>query len=453
MMRRSIRWILYGAAGVIAITGILFFSQAALKGGSHDGQRETPPAPAKETETGKPVSRLPVVVIKANPDDLWSQDRGIYEMGEHASSKYPYKGANFWADRSIPVEMTLRAPDGEVQATGQGDAKIFGGNTRTLPQKALAVDFGKKGLNYPLFPQFKEIGTYHSIVLRNSGQDFAKTHFRDGMVSELLLPTGIDAQAYRPVIVYYNEKYMGVHDLREKIDTAFLADHHGGDAKQIDLLESNGTVKSGDREDFNSLLQLLDTGDVGNPETYRQIGQRIDIQNFIDYIVTEVYIANTDWPGHNIRYWKSSASGSKWRWIVYDTDESFINSQDDTLLRLIASKKAQNTNKPAHLAPYMLNKLLQNEEFHQLFIERFAYHMNHTFDPEHVVSVITAIEEELAPEMPEHLQKWGGTMEQWRSKVEEMKHFAKERPSFMFKQLQTGLHLTDSESKLFHISQ
>ena len=46
----------------------------------------------------------------------------------------------------------------------------------------------------------------------------------------------------------------------------------------------------------------------------------IDVNSFIDYFSSQMYCRNEDWPGNNIRYWKTNDATGKWRWIMYDTD-------------------------------------------------------------------------------------------------------------------------------------
>ena len=40
--------------------------------------------------------QLKVFSIHTDPENLWSQDSGIYVSGNYASLDYPYFGSNFW---------------------------------------------------------------------------------------------------------------------------------------------------------------------------------------------------------------------------------------------------------------------------------------------------------------------------------------------------------------------
>ncbi len=53
---------------------------------------------------------------------------------------------------------------------------------------------------------------------------------------------------------------------------------------------------------------------------YDSIGKLVDIPNYSDYFIAEMYYVNPDWPVHNTKYWRTFADGSKWRYIMTDMD-------------------------------------------------------------------------------------------------------------------------------------
>ena len=99
--------------------------------------------------------------------------------------------------------------------------KIFGGWSRGFKQKSLAIyarsEYGYKSINYPLFPD-KPFTKYESIVLRNSGNDWNYSMIRDPLMQGLVKRTNLVTQSYRPVVVFLNGQYWGIHNIREKIN-------------------------------------------------------------------------------------------------------------------------------------------------------------------------------------------------------------------------------------------
>ncbi len=272
------------------------------------------------------MQNLPVFSISTEPEFLWSDESGIYVMGFNAEQEFPYFGANFWQDWEIPAYLEFFETD---QTHGFGESagmKITGAWSRGYPQKSLAVffrgEYGHKTLSYRLFPD-QDIEIYDEFVLRNSGNDWGETFMRDGLMTTLGRQIGLEAQAYRPVVVYLNGIYWGIHNLREKVNEDFLAAHFPVDPDNLDMLEDDMIILEGDDEHYRDLMQIVTGQDVSRPEIYAEIDHRMDIENYIDYEIFEIFIGNTDWPGNNIKYWRPRSSDGKWRWILFDTDFGF----------------------------------------------------------------------------------------------------------------------------------
>jgi hypothetical protein len=49
----------------------------------------------------------------------------------------------------------------------------------------------------------------------------------------------------------------------------------------------------------------------------------LDIENFIDYLIIEIYSQNTDWPINNWTVARERREGSKWRFYLWDVEGSF----------------------------------------------------------------------------------------------------------------------------------
>ena len=65
----------------------------------------------------------------------------------------------------------------------------------------------------------------------------------------------------------------------------------------------------------------------------------MDMDNYIDYQILQIFAANSDWPGNNIAYWRvtnpqAGAEGAldgRWRWLVQDTDGAFFYTDYDAI--------------------------------------------------------------------------------------------------------------------------
>ena len=166
-------------------------------------------------------------------------------------------------------------------------------------------------------------------MLRNSGNDWDQTLLRDGYLVSLIRGIDIDYQQYRPVLSYINGEYWGIYNIREKISEHFISSHHDVPTDDIDLLAYNGAFEDnletihGTKNDYMNLINFISSNDVSDATVFEAINDWIDIEQYIKYQVIQTFIDNRDWPGNNVKLWRDSREGGKWRWILYDTDFAF----------------------------------------------------------------------------------------------------------------------------------
>ena len=163
-----------------------------------------------------------------DPGNFFDIDSGIYVFGNEAdTTEYPYWGSNFWEDWERPIHVEFYEPDGELGFNVDAGVKIFGSWSRLFPQKSLAIfargRYGYDEINYQIFPDIS-INSFQAFVLRNSGQDWGHTFFRDAMMQSLTAEaTNVDVQAYRPAMVMLNGEIWGIHNIREKFNEHYIA--------------------------------------------------------------------------------------------------------------------------------------------------------------------------------------------------------------------------------------
>ena len=384
-------------------------------------------------------SKLPVISISTNPDNLWDNDYGIYVLGDSAESEVPYFGANFWQDWEKPIHIEFYEPTGELGFSIDAGVKIYGAWARANPEKSLAIYardyYGYKKINYKIFPDL-DITKFNNIVLRNSGNDWNTTMFRDAMMQTLVKNTEIDVLAYRPAVVYLNGEYWGIHNIREKINEHYIANHHPVNPDSVDILEFDGEIVHGDNNSYDALIQYILRHNLSYTENYQYLSSLMDIDEYISYMVAEIYFDNTDWPGNNIKFWRPQTSGGKWRWILFDTDFGFCmynsNGFQDNALEAATTPNGVGWPNPPW-STLLLRQLLTNSEFKNKFINRFADFSNSVFVSDSVINTIRKIKRIIEPEMPKHFNKWQHkTISGWNNNIQILEDFARKRNSFMY---------------------
>ena len=280
--------------------------------------------------------------------------------------------------------------------------------------------YGAGKLNYAVFDN-RDFAEYESIVIRPGGQDTFRCMMKDDMTTTLA--DGIlDVMASRPVILYINGDYYGVYYIREKISEHFIASHYGVSPESVDLLQGNGyTVNAGDNADWLALMDYVKDHDLTVDEHYQYVADRVDLQNFADWQIAELYCGNTD--QGNIRFFRSSENDGKWRWIFYDTDLGFQGGNLSSAWELL---NPNGTGAGDAISTRLINKLLKNKNFRALFVERLEYQMKNIWNTERVRAEIDRFAAIWEPEADRNSTRWEHSTV-WADNVWGLHYFARNR--------------------------
>jgi hypothetical protein len=368
--------------------------------------------------------KLPVVSLSTDPDNFWHTSRGIYALDYKPSSE-------------VPVNIELFENNGSDRAAfnEQVGVKINGLYSWQLPQKMLGVYFNKAygsgNLEYPIIHQRKR-SSYKNFALRASGSDWSYTLFRDILGQHsTLMNMDIDIMGFRPCVVYINGEYLGIHNIREKVNDDYIEKSYGLEEGTFDMVENLDYAEAGDLNEYNHLLTLL-AKDLSSTDNYKAVTELVDIENFTDYVITELSSANYS-ISHNVMAWKPKGSG-KWRWILMDLDRGYFEPAD----HLIDFYENQEE--------LLLEVLLENSSYRQYFAHRLATQMFTSFNPERMKQLIREHTEAIESELPWHINRWQGTtsaygdaipsLSFWRDEVENLRIFVCDRPAEVLNDLQ-----------------
>lgn len=385
---------------------------------------------------------LPVISISASPSYLWDNTIGIYTAGTNGIAGNCNDNRVNWNqdwDRHAVIEYF--EPNGQRKFDQGVDIRIGGACSRNQPQKSIVVKardkFGKKTIDEKLFPS-KVSESYGGFMLRNSGNDFNVTMFRDAFIQQL--PQGqmdIDYMTYQPTILYLNGEYWGIQNMREKIDGDYIESNYGITKDDLDLLETGGNPIEGTAERYNIFMDSLSTKvNRADPSTFAFIERYIDVQEYLNYLTTEVYACNTDWPGNNVKFWRQRSNNGKFRWILWDTDFGFGLYSNQSwathpTLNFATDPNSGVTWPNPPWSTLQLRLLLDNPTFKTRFAQTLTTAMATTFHPARVNQVIAEFQSRISAEIPYHKQRWGGNAGDWNWELQRLRDFAFERHTFM----------------------
>ena len=381
---------------------------------------------------------LPIISLNTDSAFWYDPEIGIYTKGAQS-----FGDANYSFDWRRPMHIEYFSSAEEKSVINQlEEGRISGGVTRQLSQKSMILyankRFGEKRYDYQLFAD-KPGQEIKSFILRNSGNDFANTAFRDAAIQLFMGgKVDIDYQAHQPAIVFVNGKYHGIQNLRERSNEDFVVSNYNGE-ENIDMMENwpGNDLKAGDRVAFNELIER-----INSPTQYarQRLLETVDTEEFINYMILQIFVANTDFPHNNVVLWRMRDNG-KWRFILKDLDFGLglYNVSRTPDYDAIAFNINDN-DRPRKL----FNALMMEDSFQKEFYDRFAVYMGDFMSVKNTVQVIDSLQQVIVQEMPFHIDRWVqqwhsnvsvSDMDGWNSEVDRMRQWLIDRYDHMYDHL------------------
>jgi hypothetical protein len=379
-----------------------------------------------------------IVSLSTDSINLFGFDEGIYVPGVHFdpadtdwTGNYYQKGDEW----ECPMHFEYFEDGGNRVLDQDGGMRIHGKITRHAAQKSLRLyarsEYGKSYFNYP-FMLNSDQDKFKRIILRTTYADGTQTIIKDAMISDLVKDFNLEMMHYRPVVVFINGEYWGTHTLRDRIDKYYISLMFDVEADSLDLLENNMTVIEGSKDDYQDMITYIEGHDLSVDEHYEYIKTRMDVDNYIDYLVVQLYFNNLDWPGSNVKYWREQKPGAKWRWILFDLDNTCSNYAFNSLD--YATFEGDTSWQNPTWATLLFRNLLKNEDFEEEFLDRFAFHLNHKFQSNTLLSQINMFTDLYEQGVDLHIQRWNFPRSHngWLSDISYVfQNYARKRPCKM----------------------
>ncbi len=392
---------------------------------------------------------LPVISLATDPLGLWSDQEGIYVTGKNGlignCSDIPRNWNQEWEK---PMSMEYFDNEGHLGLQINAGIKIHGGCSRGFPMKSLGLiarsEYGQSIMNYPFFRE-KDIDQFKGLILRNGGNDFQYTFIRDAVIQATVHPVmDLDHQAYEPVQVYLNGEYWGIHNLREKVNENWVTSNYGIPDENLDFLKNDWEVFTGSRDAWDDLTRYLENNHLVLGAPYSVVESQLDINSYQDYLITQLFIANRDWPGNNQKYYRDHVTNSKWRFILFDLEFScglydFNPSLD--MFTFATNPTGYEWPNPAS-STLIIRRLLENKGFREQFLAKYMMHLNTTFATDRVIGIIDSLQNQIYDVYPDHLARWRTqNMTGWESQVELLRRWARERPDHVWNNMRNFFSL------------
>lgn len=281
------------------------------------------------TATNNLIGRTGIIGMDSSPDAIpcntpfspgWSNSPTDYHN--------PTKHGIAW---ERPVSAEFLRLDGQRGFQIDCGIRVQGSDyqrPRTCPTSKFSYrlyfrsDYGEGRLDYPLFTN-TTVASFDQLVLRAGFNDNSNPFIRDELTRRLWGDMAHVGSHGNFVNLFVNGEYKGYYNPCERIHEEMLQSYHGG-AEEWDVIAPSFAVSSegrgvvdGDRTAFNAMENFIRTSQVTNPVVYQQVTQQLDLVNFVDYCLLNVYCGMGDWPANNWRAGKDRTGGI-WRFYIWD---------------------------------------------------------------------------------------------------------------------------------------
>jgi hypothetical protein len=384
---------------------------------------------------------LPIMSITTDPKYLWDNDYGIYVKGNGRGisifkDSYPYTDDyNFWSNnvRFCNIEyFSEKEMPADINVCSE--MHIGGNSTRWSNQKPLMITWKKRlsdknSLNFSFFKSKPTMSNIKSFMLRNAGNDcgyetedgesFLRDPFCQTLASQF---NNIDYQAYQPTIVLFNGIYMGIFNIRERTNEKYVESNYK--IEDADIIENYTDVKTGNTEFLDYSLARLKENSI----SYDDVKSLFDVEEFTNYLSTNLFVANKDFMSNNVIMWREKKDDGKWRFICKDMDITIGTSKWD-------SKKFDiNLINHFFTSPYMTKDIIKIPEYKNYFISNHIINIGTYFCKNKTLRILDSLANNIEYEIAFHNDKYQ-LIDDWYSEIEYMRLWLKNRPYYEAKNL------------------
>ena len=385
------------------------------------------------------IMSLPIVSIGINPYDWLGQagiigiQGGVYDQIDCCFSSWRQTspsdyfnpaGVGLAWERPIALEMLpwqgekgFRSACGiRVQGSDNGrltyhpDSKFpYGLYFRSV--------YGDGTLGYPLMPDSR-VTTFDRLIIRSGRNDtfeIGGPFITDELMRRLFSDMGQMTSHGTFINLLINGTYKGYYNPIERINDRWAQFWYGG-TNAWDVLGPYSVARDGDSIAWTSMLQFALDNDLSVTANYQEMDRRLDLVNFADYLVVNVYADTRDWTQNNYSAVRERVAGGKFRFNIEDAEFALglggdlVSGNSFTNLNELANPDTDFYNLPVEIA-VLCRKLRGSPEFRLLFADRVQKHFSASgaLAKPNILSHFEALRQTLSaviPDMPTYIRDY-----------------------------------------------
>ncbi len=345
---------------------------------------------------------LPVVSIALPQASLTGEETGILN---HIDETFEYE-----------AQLTL-LENGEQKFTVPFGFRLHGHDSRKGAKQNFQLrfrsEYGAGTLKYKLFDN-REFDEFNSLLLKGGSEDWSSALLRDELCTAVADgTTALSVQAMKPVVLYLDGEYWGIYYLRERFSDDYVASHFGVSAESVDMVySSGGYAQTGSAAGFTAMKQYLKSHTAAENHAY--LSEQTDAVSLMDWYIVRSYFGDRDLA--NIRRFRSSEGDGKWRWMFFDLDWSFYNT--DAPVSWTVNNYGGDHD--------LINAWLAHPQGRHAFMERTAELMRTVLNEQYINSVLDSLVAAIETEIPRDRARWGRSVDGWEASVQKIRNYVKD---------------------------
>jgi hypothetical protein len=411
--------------------------------------------------------QLPVLSLATDEENLYG-DSGIFDNNTERGDEW-----------EKPVSVNFIDHDGKSFRINSG-MRIHGGLTRRrdYPKQSLRLFFrnlyGDSKLKFKVFDS-KKVDEFDRLIVHSGGSSDQYyqpwgtnkqwTLLRDPLNHGLLFEENGTVSASKPVILYINGEVWGLYHIRERVDDSYLQSNYF--INDADLLRAENDevgIESGDLDSWNEAYSFFENNSFLGSTNYNKAKELINIANFTDFQIYNIFIGNWDCPHNNIYFFRERSDLAKWNWIMWDTDVSLgslggglppeMNTLEWATRDEIMPEFAGSGDSDEYLwSTLFLRRLLENEDYKKYFINRFADLMNTTLSPEHIQAAFNNQVNKIENDIHFEIDRWeDASLQDWQNGILSVNDWVEDRSYYQKQHLIEKFGLSSSQELNLNIS-
>lgn len=368
----------------------------------------------------RPVFTLPVLAVLADSLSLFGPE-GIYTNYDQPWERYCR--INYFAD-------------GNLEAEANAGLRIQGASSTFMSKKGFRFffrgDYGTPEFKFPVFGP-ENIQSFQKLVVKPGYDDDMTmdygTLLRDALAVELWKKTGGIKQLSSFIILYLNNQYWGIYNLRESVDENFVKSHTSLVNFDLVRLRNEGPdLEYGSLKNWSAMYDLAINSDLSLSQNYQKLAETLDMDEFANLMAFVQCTVYYSW-GWGISMFRDAQSSAKWQLSIWDADRAFNNPEWNGF------EAPEKDNTGLYWANNITRNLMNNGEFKKIYSARLRTLLQTVFKPDNAIAVLDSLYQVIKPEMQGELYRWAPDNTKWEHNVEVIRDFLRYRPTVIGNQM------------------